>query len=100
MKNKLISLDSKKIYSEAFKNLNEEIVTDQIRMVRDYLKGALRLKRDLQKEIEAIEAKIVGIDEAMELMQAGDMSKIKDIGVPAKYLSEETVRLNDVDWRE
>lgn len=96
----IVTFDSKEIFTEAFKSINEEIVEDQVRMIRDYLKGSMRLKRDLENKIEEVKTQISKIDEAIELMKAGDMKAMKDIKVPAKYLNEETIRLNDLDWRD
>lgn len=96
----IITIDSKKVFEEAFKNINEEIVEDQVRMVKDYLKGSMRLKRDLEHKITELQEQITEIDVAIQEMKDGDMKAMKNIKVPAKYLNEETVRLNDLDWRE
>lgn len=99
-KQTLMVVDNKEVVREALKGIQAELVADQVSMVRDYLKGAVRLKGELQKEIDRLSSQVIEIDTAISFAQDGDLSAIKKINIPARFLSEETVRLNGIDWRE
>lgn len=88
----------KGMVKKAMENIEEEIVEEQVNMVRDYLKGAYRFKNEKETEIIKLREEVEKIDEAITTAKDGDLSELKMLSIPAKYLSENTVRLNNMDW--
>lgn len=80
--------------------IKQEILSEQVEMVRDYVKGVYRLRNDIEKEILDRQKQIKKIDAVLVSVENGNIEDIRSISVPAKYLSEKTVRLNNMDWDE
>lgn len=99
-KSKSLSINTSDITKLAFKDIKSEIANDRIGMVRDYVKGAYWYVDDLKSEIKKTESRIKDVDDAIDSAEKGDFQQLKNIKVPAKYLSEKTVRMNDIDWED
>lgn len=95
----LSTIDTKSAVKAAIKQVKQSINDDVQKMITDYIKGAYWLKRDIEKEIVSFKAKLDKIDKAIAKMEEGDLEAIKEIKIPAKYLDEKTVRMNNMDWR-
>ena len=96
----ILQIKSKDILKKEFKGIKEEIIADNIEMVRDYVKGLYWYRRDLENEVEKLQKQMEEINVAVEQAENGNFEEAKKIKVPAKFLSERTVRLNDLDWEE
>ena len=93
-----IKINPKDVMKRATENLKEEIMQDQVDMIRDYIKGLYWFRRDKEKEIAALTKEIEEINAAIAQVEKGDIEEAKKIKVPAKYISEKTARMNDMDW--
>lgn len=89
-----------KLAKEALKNIQEEVASENISMIKDYVKGIYRFKRDLEGQVEKLEGEIAKIEEVLSKVSGGDVKVANSIKVPAKYLDEKTVRMLDMDWEE
>ena len=79
---KKLVLSEKEIAKKAVEGIKQELVSEQIGMVRDYVKGAYRLKNSLEKQILDLTQKIARIDGAITAMvDEGDMDKLKDLDI-------------------
>jgi len=99
-KSKSLIVPKEKLAKEAIKGIKEEIFGEQVEMVRDYIKGAYRFRNEKEKTIKKLQEEIAEIDKVIGEVEKGNPEAIKQVKVPAKYLSEKTVRLNDMDWDE
>lgn len=95
--------------TEALKDIEKEIVNEQVEMVRDYMKGILRFRNDLEKKIEevnkeaakrleSLNGQIANIDKVRSKVKEGNAMAMKKVKVPVHYLSEKTVRLAGMEW--
>jgi len=98
MKKNSLVVPKQELAKKALSGIKEEIFGEQIEMVRDYIKGIYRLRTSLETKIESINKEIDKIDEVLDEVKKGNPEKAKSISVPAKYLSEKTVRMNDMEW--
>lgn len=100
MKNNILAL-TKSSLKDISKDIEKELAGENVEMIRDYLKGAYRYRQDIEKTIEALQDQVKEIESAIkETEKSGDLSFIKDIKVPAKFLSEKTVRMAGLEWDE
>lgn len=99
-KKSLVSLDMAAIAQAAVENIEQELMSDNVSMVRDYIKGAYKLKFELEKELERISKTIKNIEEAVSAAKEGNLDLVKEIDVPVEFLEEKTVRMSRRDWRE
>lgn len=97
-KNKL-AISDREIAKKALSNIKTELISERVEMVRDYVKGAYRMRHETEETIKNLQTLIDNIDEAIEGAEDGDLDLLKKLDIPARYLSEKTVRLNDLDWR-
>lgn len=100
-KKSLMTIDQKQVAQSAVENIEQEIMNDHVEMVRDYIKGAYRLKFDLEKNIKRLQEQVSIIEEAVRAAKEdSDLDQVKELEIPTQYLDEKTVRLSGIDWRE
>lgn len=97
---KSLLVSQEELAQKATKGIKEEIFSEQVESFRDYLKGIYRLRNDKEKQIKSLQLDIKKIDEVIAETETGEFDRIKEIAVPAKYLSEKTVRMNDMNWED
>ena len=98
--NRSLVLKDTKVLKSALKNIKEELLNEQIEIVRDCIKGAYRLRHEKEKAVEKLQSEIKDIDGILTKTEAGEIEPIKNLKIPAKYLSEKTVRLGGMEWDE
>jgi hypothetical protein len=88
-----------KILVGSLKGIREEIADEHVEMVRDLVKGAYRMRHDLEKNIQTIQTVIKKVDEVLDRVEKqGDIDAIKELKIDARYLDERTARLAGLDW--
>jgi septal ring factor EnvC (AmiA/AmiB activator) len=98
MKNNILAL-TKSSLKDVSKDIEKELASENVDMIRDYIKGAYRFRQDLEKQIEALNEQVATIETAIkETEKSGDLKAIKDVKVPARFLSEKTVRMAGLEW--
>ena len=98
--NRALLVKSQDLAKRAMKNIEEEVISEKLGMVKDYIKGVYWYREDLENQVSELNQKIADIDDALESARKGDLGKVKKVPVPAKFLDEKTVRVNDIDWEE
>lgn len=88
------------VAKKAMENIKDELVQEQVDMVKDFVKGAYRMRYELEQKVEQIKKKMADTDAAILAAESGDLQPLKNLKVPARFLSEKTVRLNNIDWEE
>jgi len=84
----------------AVKDIEQEMVNEEVAMVRDYVKGIMRFRRDKENQIKRLQDEIKDIDDVLNMVKDGKLEQAKNIKVPARYLDEKTVRMNGMAWEE
>lgn len=79
--------------SEDFlKEIQDEIIGEEKEALKDFIKGAYRLKIEKEKEIEALAVEVKSLEEAVDAASSGDWDKISKIKIPARFFNESTLR--------
>jgi gamma-glutamyl phosphate reductase len=81
-------------------SLQQEIVEEEQKALKDFMKGAYRLILEKQRAKKQIEAEIKEIEDAMDAATKGEWEKLGAIKVPARFFSEETLRKHGYSYLE
>lgn len=93
-----LTFNYKDIVKKSVEGIQEELVSEQVEMVRDYIKAAYRMKFENEKTIKELEDKNLQVDKAIEAADGGSLDEIKKLKIPTRFLSEKTARLNNLNW--
>lgn len=99
-KSRSLTTQTSSMIKAAVKDIKEELASEHVEMLRDYIKGVYRLRHSHEQDIKVLQEKIDKIDVVLDKVEKGESDAIKEIKVPARFLSEKTVRLADLDWEE
>jgi hypothetical protein len=98
MKNNILAL-TKNSLKDVSKDIEKELASENVDMIRDYIKGAYRFRQDLEKQVETLNEQIAEIELAIKATEkSGDLKSIKEVKVPVRFLSEKTVRMAGLEW--
>ena len=98
--NRYLVVKSVEVAKNAMKGIEEEMASEKVSMVKDYIKGVYWYKEEVQNQVDDLNLVIENIDKALSKAKTGDLSLVKEIKVPAKYLDEKTVRVNELYCEE
>lgn len=74
------------------KELQAEIVEEEQGALKDFIKGALRLSLEKEKEIERLQAEVAKIKDAITKASEGSWDALSAIKIPARFFEEKTLR--------